>query len=167
MGLGCASGPVSKLRGVPPERSPDVRLVGRPLENLITKHHVVDGHRLTVVEGDAGSDVDIDHRLGGRRRHDERITRPARSLRGIRQDGEDDIIRSTGKQSFEAPFDLICIPHRVCVRIEVVEGRHVVLQSDDEFRSLALCGDRLCREDKRGTKQDKDDRNCAQTRRAQ
>src|SRR5712691_1034471 len=138
---------MSKPRGVPPERTPDERLIGRPLENLITKYYVVDGHRLTVAECDSGSDVYIDHRLGGRRRHDERITRPARSLRGIGQDGEDDIIRSTGKQSFETPFDLIGIPHRVRVRIEVVEGRHVVLQSDDEFRSLALRSGRLRCED--------------------
>src|SRR5207245_4961670 len=115
------SGPMSKPRGVPPERTPDERLIGRPLEDLISKHYVVDGHRLTVAECDSGSDVYIYHRLGGRRRHDELVTRPARSLIGIRQEGVDDVIRSTGKQSFETPFDLIGIPHRVCVRIEVVE----------------------------------------------
>src|SRR5207249_4627442 len=138
-----------------------------PLEDLVSEYDIVPGHRLTVMERNSGSDVDIDNGLGCWRCDDKRVTGSARSLRGIRQDRENDIVRCTRKQTFETPFDLVCIPDRVRLRIEEVHRGHVVLYPDNKFRSLRLRGSALCKENESRTEHDEHDGGRAQTRRTQ
>src|SRR6266545_2633694 len=89
------------------------------------------------------------------------------SLRGIREHREDVVVWIVAEEPFETVPDLIRVPNRVCFRVEVIEGRHVVLQSDDQLSPPTL-GRGGCRQEHEScSEQDKDEHGRAESRRAQ